>query len=357
METGIKDEFSKESMIVRTHKAFKKIKRHERRLHAAKEIAFDAGHSKKATKDSDMVSRTGHDRIRGSMAKKEILRCLLCQNILRDVGEGVVDEILSKGKVKSFQKGKTITNESDNGGEVYFILRGAIEVKVKGRKIASRIAKDCVGEMSALDPTQKRCASLVTLEKTDVFVLDAETFDNIVSANVKMAKNEAVELCVRLRERSKFHNHPNAIPELFIGSSSEGVCVAERFKEKIESRDLRVRIWTKDVFALSKSNLESLIDEARSCDFAVLVMTPDDFTRCRGLRKMAPRDNVVFELGLFMGSIGRDRTYLLSGSDVKLPTDLDGITRLKYTRQKNNAIKVDDAVAAVRREIHDKGAK
>lgn len=344
-------------MIMKTYKAVRRGKRSDRCLHIVKEIAFDAGHSKKATKDSDKASRTGRDRIGGSMAKKEILRCLLCQNILQGVGEEVVEEIYSNGKMKSFKKGKTITNESDNGGEVYFILRGAIEVKVKGRKIASRIAKDCVGEMSALDPTQKRCASLVALEKTDVFVLGSEVFDSIVNTNVKMAKNEALELCMRLRERSKFHNHPNAIPELFIGSSSEGVCVAERFKEKIESRDLRVRIWTKDVFALSKSNLESLIDEARSCDFAVLVMTPDDFTKCRGSRKMAPRDNVVFELGLFMGSIGRDRTYLLSGSDVKLPTDLDGITRLKYTRQRNNAIKVDDAVAAVRREIHDKGAK
>lgn len=71
---------------------------------------------------------------------------------------------------------------------------------------------------------------------------------------------------------------------------------------------------------------------ARSCDFAVLLMTADDTTASRGRRKASPRDNVVFELGLFMGALGRDRTFVVSpkGVDLKLPTDLLGVTNVMY---------------------------
>jgi predicted nucleotide-binding protein len=69
------------------------------------------------------------------------------------------------------------------------------------------------------------------------------------------------------------------------------------------------------------------------CDFAVLVAGPDDWVYSKERERLAPRDNVIFELGLFMGALTRDRTYIVQPRDIdlKLPTDLLGITVLHYS--------------------------
>ena len=67
-------------------------------------------------------------------------------------------------------------------------------------------------------------------------------------------------------------------------------------------------------------------------DFAVLLLSPDDKVISRDTTSDAPRDNIVFELGLFMGALGHSRTFLVypHGIDIKIPTDLAGITPLTY---------------------------
>ena len=70
----------------------------------------------------------------------------------------------------------------------------------------------------------------------------------------------------------------------------------------------------------------------RSCDFATLVISPDDQVLSRSTVSDAPRDNVVFELGLFMGALGHERVFLVypRNASIKLPTDLLGLTVLTY---------------------------
>ena len=67
-------------------------------------------------------------------------------------------------------------------------------------------------------------------------------------------------------------------------------------------------------------------------DFAIAVASPDDFVKTRGKDHVVPRDNVIFELGLFIGKIGRRRTILMESRDeaVKLPSDLVGLTTVPY---------------------------
>lgn len=70
-----------------------------------------------------------------------------------------------------------------------------------------------------------------------------------------------------------------------------------------------------------------------------MVLSPDDDVESRSAKAQAPRDNVVFELGLFIGALGPERTYMVRpvGVDLKLPTDLAGITYLSYrARQDGN---------------------
>src|SRR5260370_6782552 len=96
-------------------------------------------------------------------------------------------------------------------------------------------------------------------------------------------------------------------PAVFIGSSSEGLPIAEAIQVNLD-RACEVVIWSQGVFGLSGGTLETLVDKADEFDFAALVVTPDDMTHSRGKDQPSPRDNVLLELGLFMGKIGRMRT-------------------------------------------------
>jgi hypothetical protein len=62
------------------------------------------------------------------------------------------------------------------------------------------------------------------------------------------------------------------------------------------------------------------------------VFTPDDLVNSREVAAFGARDNVIFELGLFMGRLGRERTFILSQThaNLKIPTDLSGVTMATY---------------------------
>jgi predicted nucleotide-binding protein len=201
--------------------------------------------------------------------------------------------------------------------------------------VAVRQAGCHFGEMAAMDYTALRSATIVTADEVVVLKLSPERFIKIAEKNQDVWKRIANELASRLRERTKFHRNKNDIPILFIGSSSEGLSVAEAIKSACESilkKKIEVRLWSDGVFQTSKTVVEDLMRMAEGCDFSVLVLTPDDKTASRGKFKSAPRDNVIYELGLFTGALGRDRSLIVMPSviDVKIPTDLLGVTTLRY---------------------------
>jgi Predicted nucleotide-binding protein containing TIR-like domain len=72
-------------------------------------------------------------------------------------------------------------------------------------------------------------------------------------------------------------------------------------------------------------------------DFGIMVLSPDDLLESRNERFASPRDNVVFELGLFMGRLGRSRTFIVHEKDanLKLPSDLAGISISPYRKREN----------------------
>ena len=91
------------------------------------------------------------------------------------------------------------------------------------------------------------------------------------------------------------------------------------------------------------TTIESLVGLAPTFDYAVIVMTADDVLIKRGTEHRAPRDNLIFELGLFTGTLGRARTFLVCPRDepLELPSDLQGVTQLDFQLQR-----VDDNIEA-----------
>lgn len=127
----------------------------------------------------------------------------------------------------------------------------------------------------------------------------------------------------------------NEVPRVFIGSSRDAETICRNLQVELERAvPCEVTVWTQGAFAASDYTLESLSNWAMSADFAVLVATPDDtVSRSDQTPEAMPRDNVIFELGLFIGAIGRERTYIVadqSAGRLALPTDLAGLTWLPY---------------------------
>ena len=119
----------------------------------------------------------------------------------------------------------------------------------------------------------------------------------------------------------------NVKPFVFIGSSTEGLRIAKSLQSNLQYT-CESQIWSQGLFGLSQGTLESLVNSLNTFDFAILVLTNDDVTVSRGKETSSPRDNVLFELGLFMGALGRDRTFIVSdrSTSLKMPSDLAGIT-------------------------------
>ncbi len=131
-------------------------------------------------------------------------------------------------------------------------------------------------------------------------------------------------------------------PRLFVGSSVERLALAYAVQENLE-HSLEVTVWSQGVFDLSRTAMAGLLDTVAESDFAVFVFAPDDVTRLRDKTLHSVRDNVVFELGLFMGALGPERCFMITPrgvDDLHLPTDLAGLTPATYEpeRQDGNMI-------------------
>jgi hypothetical protein len=127
--------------------------------------------------------------------------------------------------------------------------------------------------------------------------------------------------------------------KIFIASSSEGLKITNAICRGLahELGDAaEVEPWTRK-FDLSATYIESLESAVEQADFAILVLSPDDVTTSRKQKSLAPRDNVIFELGLFMGQLGRERCYMVRQdyAKLKVPTDLLGVKSAAFSLTRN----------------------
>jgi hypothetical protein len=122
-------------------------------------------------------------------------------------------------------------------------------------------------------------------------------------------------------------------PRIFLGSSGNQEKLLQALTDGL--RDIAdVDPWT-TVFNPGVSTLERLVELTREVDFAAFVFAQDDWTTRGGSPdttsgEASPRDNVVFEAGLFGGALGIRRTFILHAHGSKLPTDLLGLTSVRY---------------------------
>ena len=137
-------------------------------------------------------------------------------------------------------------------------------------------------------------------------------------------------------------------PRIFLGSSGQQQKLVQALTRGL--RDVAdVDPWT-SVFNPGVSTLERLVELTREVDFAAFVFAQDDWTTKGASPDAAsgdasPRDNVVFEAGLFGGALGIRRTFILHANGAKLPSDLLGLTAIRYD---------PDTTPAIVRQINQK---
>ena len=180
------------------------------------------------------------------------------------------------------------------------------------------------------------------LNDHDVTIINKRQGSTILKVKLSRADLERIRLAAESGELGEFsfldaelvtdaESKPAQRPRVFVGSSSEGLSLAEIIQLNLDHL-CEVTVWHQGVFSPSSGTLEALLDAAPTFDFAVLLLTPDDFIESRGDANVAARDNVIFELGLFMGTLGRERTMIVYDrtSDLKIPSDLSGVTMITY---------------------------
>jgi hypothetical protein len=124
-------------------------------------------------------------------------------------------------------------------------------------------------------------------------------------------------------------------PRIFLGSSGQQEKLLQALARGLEDV-AHVELWTTS-FNPGTTTLERLLELAHEVDFAAFVFARDDWTTKSppesdptGSGQASPRDNVVFEAGLFGGALGMRRTFILHASGSKLPSDLLGLTCVRY---------------------------
>jgi hypothetical protein len=120
-------------------------------------------------------------------------------------------------------------------------------------------------------------------------------------------------------------------PALFIASSRESLDLAYAVQMNLEDCSAPT-VWDQDAFLPAGTILDQLIRSLEKYQFGVFLFSPTDVVRIREREQLAPRDNVVFELGLFIGRLGLERNFIIcpSGAALRLPSDLLGLVPATY---------------------------
>jgi len=143
-------------------------------------------------------------------------------------------------------------------------------------------------------------------------------------------------------------------PELFIGSSVEGLNIVEAVEQDLQHR-FNVTAWKSGVFNVGKIALNDLLSQLDKSDFGIFIFSADDITQIRGTEYSTVRDNVLYELGLYTGRLGLNNVFILKPSNSKydfhLPSDLSGINVGVYDTSRNFAAAISPFCGNLKSQI------
>jgi CRP/FNR family transcriptional regulator, cyclic AMP receptor protein len=267
------------------------------------------------------------ERFNGEEGRRRLVSALLSNRLVCNDPE--VAEAVS---VVAVTAGHDLITQGAADNDIYFILTGTFGVMVGGTLKAKRSAGSHVGEMAAINPSKRRSATVTALEPSVVATLSEASLTRLANDHPIVWRRLALELAERLEESNRLVRPARSQIKLFVISASEALKVARSVEEFFKTDSFVTQVWDKGVFAASSYPTEALDAALNDSDFALAITHGEDEGTSRGQISPIPRDNVLFELGFFMGKLGRRRTFILKPREVplKLPSDLSGLTMLVY---------------------------
>lgn len=270
------------------------------------------------------------NRFQGDAGRSNLIDAMLQQAIVCGNGD-LARELAERTELLEVAEGDAIINQGGDDNDLFLIISGTFRIVVNGREVGRRGRGENVGEMVLVEPAQRRSADVVAAEPALIAKLTHADVSDLASRYPDIYRIIARTLA-RLLERNKLVGQHREKTRVFIICSVEALAVGRIIESAFAHDNFVVRLWTNDVFKVASYALESLETEVDDSDFAIAIAHSDDVTLFRNQEWPAPRDNVVFELGLFMGRLGRKRAILMEPREgkVKLPSDLSGITTIPY---------------------------
>jgi CRP/FNR family transcriptional regulator, cyclic AMP receptor protein len=242
---------------------------------------------------------------------------------------------LREAKLRAFDSGEVIIRQQATDTDIFFIIVGNVVLFKNDIEVERQGAGSVIGEIGAVDPGSYRSVTIKALEPTVVASVSQPRFQIIADQYPFLWKRLATEIADRLRRRGTGTFQPRRTKaRVFIASSSESLIHAKKLSTLLQCESLTIDLWSTNVFQPSLTYIESLEAEVVNTDIAILLLSQDDIVTSRGITSEAPRDNLIFELGLFVGALSRRRTFIVQpdGVDLKIPSDLFGVEPVKYPR-------------------------
>lgn len=297
--------------------------------------------------------------------RASLVQALMAQAIVQG-DRDVATALAETGQLIEHTAGEVLIHEGGADRDMYFLLMGKVSISVKGRVLYPRERNLSVGEMSTVNPSIPRSATVTALESTVSLKVSPEMLDQVAVDQPRVYKLIAADLANRLLQRNSLIRPPNDKPRVFFISSQESLAVVKAIRHGLRYTDTDSILWSDDdIFPPGSYPLEALETEVDRADFGVAIAHPDDIVHSRAQQTAAPRDNVIFELGFFMSRLGRKRTFLLvpkMQEELKLPSDFKGMTPIVYKPLTGKAGEVPgqmlaDAIYQLERKIGELGSR
>jgi CRP/FNR family cyclic AMP-dependent transcriptional regulator len=196
------------------------------------------------------------DRFTGESGARILLETLKEQKMIAGNAE-LAEQIASIGELIDVAVGSKIIDQGGDDNDLYLIVAGSFDVLVNGRVVNRRIPNDHFGEMAAIQPTQRRSATVQAREDSVVVKLTESQLAALGSQHSQIWLCFAKELARRLEQRNALVTTVSERIRVFIISSAEALEIARTIQNAFDHDPFSVSVWTDGVFRASHCNRES----------------------------------------------------------------------------------------------------
>ncbi len=271
------------------------------------------------------------EKFQGDDGRRRLVSALSEHRLVANQTE-LAERLVTVGELMEVPAGPAIIVQGEDTSDVFFIIAGKVEARVNGKVVANRFPGDHIGEMAAIEPSQPRAATIIPVETTVLLRISEAEFSAIATLFPDVWRRAAATLARRLAQRNHLVTIQRERVKVFIMSSAEALPIVDLLIRQFEHDPFLAVAWKNGVFRASNYTLDELELQLDDSDFAIAIAHQDDVVITRDDEWPTVRDNVVFELGLFMGRLGRRRAFLMEprDADLRLPSDWAGLTTIPY---------------------------